>query len=168
MTPLEYWELASYVVTVFGFPFALAVFMLEQKKERENEDDEIYQKLSDEYAEFSILLLKNADLHLVTKYIPDSELTDDQRERKSIIFEILVSLFERAFILVYEEKMDARTKRHWSSWEDYIQFWLKRPDFCRALESILVGEDPDFQRYMRSLMQQEQNRELSTSGGSRS
>ncbi len=152
MSTLEYWELASYVVTVFGLPFALGVFMLEQKKERENEDDEIYQKLSDEYAEFSILLLKNADLQLVTKYVPDEQLTDDQKERKSIIFEILISLFERAFILVYEDEMDTRTKRHWSSWEDYIQFWLKRPDFCNSLDALLEGEDPDFQRYMRSLL----------------
>ncbi len=151
MTYLEYWELASYVVTVVGFPFAIAVFMMDQRKERENEDDEIYQKLSDEYAEFSILLLKNADLQLMTKYIDDGGLTDDQKERKSIIFDILVSLFERAFILVYEDEMDARTKRHWSSWEDYIQFWLRRSDFRKALESLLEGEDPDFQKYMRLL-----------------
>lgn len=152
MTTLEYWELASYVVTVFGLPFALAIFMFEQRKERQNEDDEIYQKLSDEYAEFSILLLNNADLQLVTKYVPDEQLTDDQRERKSIVFEILISLFERAFILVYEDDMDTRTKRHWSSWEDYIHFWLKRPDFCKSLDTLLEGEDPDFQRYMRSLL----------------
>lgn len=151
MTYLEYWELASYVVTVIGFPFAIVVFMLDQRKERENEDDEIYQKLSDEYAEFSILLLKNADLQLMTKYISDDQLTDDQRERKSIIFDILISLFERAFILVYEDEMDARTKRHWSSWQDYIHFWLRRPDFRKALEALLEGEDPDFQKYMRSL-----------------
>lgn len=151
MTYLEYWELASYVVTVIGFPFAIVVFMLDQRKERENEDDEIYQKLSDEYAEFSILLLKNADLQLMTKYIIDDQLTDDQRERKSIIFDILISLFERAFILVYEDEMDARTKRHWSSWQDYIHFWLRRPDFRKALEALLEGEDPDFQKYMRSL-----------------
>lgn len=151
MTTLEYWEMASYVVTVVGFPFAIAVFMLDQRKERENEDDEIYQKLSDEYAEFSILLLKHSDLQLMTKYIGDEELSDDQKERKNIIFDILVSLFERAFILVYEEEMDSRTKRHWSSWQDYIQFWLRRPDFRKALDSLLEGEDPDFQNYMRSL-----------------
>lgn len=151
MTSLEYWEMASYIVTVIGFPFAIAVFMLDQRKERENEDDEIYQKLSDEYAEFSILLLKHSDLQLMTKYIGDEHLSDDQKERKNIIFDILVSLFERAFILVYEEEMDARTKRHWSSWQDYIHFWLRRPDFRKALESLLEGEDPDFQNYMRSL-----------------
>lgn len=151
MTTLEWWELASYVVTVFGLPFALAAYVIDQRKERQNEDDEIYQKLSDEYAEFSKLLLENADLRLMSTYIPGHTLEPEQLERKRIMFDILISLFERAFILVYEEDMNAHTKRQWSSWEDYIRFWFRRPDFCSALEELLDGEDPDFQKYMRSI-----------------
>ena len=151
MTTLETWELLSYVVTVVGLPFALAVFILEQRKERQNEDDEIYQKLSDEYAEFSKLLLKNADLRLLSRESDKYLLDDEQNERKRIMFDILISLFERAFILVYEDDMNPHTKRQWSSWEDYIRFWLRRPDFCSSLEDLLDGEDPDFQKYMRKL-----------------
>lgn len=152
MTTLETWELWSYIVTVFGLPFALVAFLLDQRKERQNEDDEIYQKLSDEYAEFSKLLLENADLRLMSHYAPEQTLEPEQLERKRIMFDILISLFERAFILVYEDDMNAHTKRHWSSWEDYIRFWLRRPDFCSALEELLDGEDPDFQKYMRKLV----------------
>lgn len=151
MSMLEIWELASYVVTVIGLPFALFAYLLDQKKERQNEDDEIYQKLSDEYAEFSKLLLENADLRLMSKYSPDEILEPEQIERKRVMFDILVSLFERAFILVYEENMSPHSKRHWSSWEDYIRFWLRRHDFCVALEELLDGEDPDFQRYMKNI-----------------
>lgn len=151
MTTLETWELLSYVVTVVGLPFALGVFIMEQRKERQNEDDEIYQKLSDEYAEFSKLLLENADLRLMSRYSPEHALDAEQNERKRIMFDILISLFERAFILVYEDDMNTHTKRQWSSWEDYIRFWLRRPDFCSSLEDLLDGEDPDFQKYMRKL-----------------
>lgn len=151
MTTLETWELLSYVVTVVGLPFALGVFIMEQRKERQNEDDEIYQKLSDEYAEFSKLLLENADLRLMSRYSPEHSLDAEQNERKRIMFDILISLFERAFILVYEDDMNTHTKRQWSSWEDYIRFWLRRPDFCTSLEELLDGEDPDFQKYMRKL-----------------
>ena len=35
---LETWELMSYVVTVIGLPLAIAVFLFEQRKERENEE----------------------------------------------------------------------------------------------------------------------------------
>lgn len=153
MTVLEMWELASYVVTVIGLPFALFAYIFDQRKERQNEDDEIYQKLSDEYAEFSKLLLENSDLRLMSTYLPDHALEPEQLERKRIMFDILISLFERAFILVYEDDMTAHTKRHWSSWEDYIRFWLRRPDFCVSLEELLDGEDPDFQKYMRKISQ---------------
>lgn len=151
MTTLETWELLSYVVTVVGLPFALAVFILEQRKERQNEDDEIYQKLSDEYAEFSKLLLKNADLRLLSRESDKYLLDDEQNERKRIMFDILISLFERAFILVYEDDMNPHTKRQWSSWEDYIRYWLERSDFRNSLTELLDGEDPDFQKYMRKL-----------------
>jgi hypothetical protein len=35
-----------------------------------------------------------------------AEFTDDQEERRRAIFGILTSLFERAYLLVYEKKMD--------------------------------------------------------------
>lgn len=154
MTHLEMWELASYVVTVVGLPFAIVVFMLEQKKERMNEDEEIYQRLSDEYADFLTILLKNADLKLMSKDSDTMALTEEQAERKRIIFDMLISLFERAFILVYEENMSLQTKRLWSSWDDYIHYWCKRKDFRDSLQNLLLGEDPDFENYMRKVVTQ--------------
>lgn len=149
MTSLENWELASYIVTVVGLPFAIIVFMLDQRKERQNEDEEIFQKLSDEYANISRLLLEHADLRLMSAEVPDSQLTPEQLERKKIIFDILISLFERAFIIVYEDDMPPHTKRLWLTWDDFIRFWCKREDFRKALPELLEGEDPDFGRYIR-------------------
>lgn len=147
MTALESWEFLSYVVTVVGLPFALVVFMVERRKERQNEDEEIYQRLSDEYADFLKLLLENADLRLMSQESIE-EMAAEKHERKQIIFEILISLFERAFILVYEPHMNTQTKRLWSSWEDYIRYWCRRKDFRSALKTLLDGEDPDFEQYI--------------------
>lgn len=148
---LEQWELASYVVTVVGLPMAIVVYLLDQRKERQNEEAEIYQRLSDEYAEFSKLLLENADLLLISQR-GVRELAHEDVERKKIIFDILISLFERAYILVYEENMSKQTQRLWASWEDYIKFWCERQDFREALPDLLKGEDPDFERYMLSVL----------------
>lgn len=154
MWELEAWELASYVVTVVGLPFAMFIFLWEQRKERQLEEEEIYLRLSDEYAAFSRLLLDNADLYLTSDQEPPVPLGPEQLERKKIIFEILVSLFERAFILVYEDKMSKQTARLWASWEDYIRYWCRRSDFRDALPQLLDGEDEDFQAYVRSVSQQ--------------
>lgn len=60
------------------------------------------------------------------------------------MFAILVSLFERAYVLVYEEHMSRQQQRLWQSWEDYMHEWSQREDFRAALSSLLVGEDPGF------------------------
>jgi hypothetical protein len=150
MTSVESWELASYIVTVVGLPLAIAVFLYEQRKERENEDEEAYQLLSDAYTDFLKLVLDNPDLQLRTRtHIPN--LTADQRERMMVLYEILIALFERAYLLAYEENMPARKRRRWLSWEDYMREWCSRADFRDALDTMLQGEDADFAAYIRRL-----------------
>lgn len=146
---LQMWEMASYVVTVVGLPYAIVMVAIDNFKDRQLENEELYQKLAEEYAKFANLLIQNADLQLMTGHVPEEKLTPEQVERKKIIFDMLVALFERAFILVYEEHMDKQTKRLWATWEDYIIFWCKRDDFKKALPALLVGEDPDFTGYMK-------------------
>ena len=96
-------ELLSYLVTVVGLPFAIAVFLLEQRKERRNEEEEIYRQLSDEYAEFLKLALEHGDLQLFRR--PPPQLDEEQQQRKQVLFGVLISLFERAYLLVHEEHM---------------------------------------------------------------
>jgi hypothetical protein len=152
----ETWELLSYVVTVIGLPFALLVFIFEQRKERRNEDEEIFQRLSDEYREFLKLVLDNADLQLLRRQSARQELTEEQKERRLAIFGILISLFERAYLLVYEEDMDRKTSRLWQSWEDYMREWIRRREFRDSLPQLLEGEDPEFTEYIRALADSEQ------------
>jgi hypothetical protein len=59
-------ELGSYAVTVVALPFAVWVFVTEQRKERENEEEEGFQHLSDAYNAFLQVVLNNADLQLRT------------------------------------------------------------------------------------------------------
>src|SRR5688572_22459022 len=147
----ETWELLSYVVTVIGLPFALLVFIYEQRKERRNEDEEIFQRLSDEYREFLKLVLDNADLQLLRRGGAPPVLTPEQQERRFVIFGILISLFERAYLLVYEHDLDKQARRLWRSWEDYMREWVRRADFRAALPELLQGEDEEFTDYIKQL-----------------
>lgn len=147
---LETWELLSYVVTVVGLPLAIVVFLYEQKKERENEEEEVYQLLSDNYQEFLKIALEHPDLHLYTKEFTP-ELSGEQRERMLILFSMLISLFERSYLLLYEESMVPKKARRWSSWEDYMLEWCERDDFRELLPELLRGEDAAFVSYIRAL-----------------
>lgn len=144
---LDTWELLSYVVTVFGLPLAILTFLYEQRKERENEEEAVYQLLSDAYTDFLKLVMENPDLKLRSQCRIDG-LTDDQQERMYVLFEILISLFERAYLLAYEPNMRGKQLRRWLSWEDYMREWCQRDDFRAMLPKLLQGEDPDFSRYI--------------------
>lgn len=161
---LQWFELMSYVVTVIGLPFAIIVFMAEQRREQQNDQEEIYQRLSDEYTNFLRLVLENADLQLLRQRLHPPQLTEEQEERRIAIFNILISLFERAYLLVYEERMDRQTARLWQSWEDYMREWCRRPDFRAALPLLLQGEDPDFQRHIQRIADEEQSKPPAAAG----
>lgn len=148
---IETWELLSYVITVIGLPMAIFVFIFEQFKERENEEEEVYQLLSDNYQDFLKVALENPDLQLFSDEETPS-LTAEQQERLRIIFDMLISLFERAFLLLYEDRMSDKQARRWHSWEDYMREWCSRADFRSHLPRLLRGEDPGFVRYMERLV----------------
>ncbi|MGQ0528247.1 MAG: hypothetical protein ACT4PG_00215 [Panacagrimonas sp.] len=155
MSALEWWELLSYLVTVIGLPLAIGVFWYEQRKEHANDEEELYQRLSDEYASFLRLVLEHADLRLMSPQAPDPPLTAEQLERKNVLFGILISLFERAYLLVYEDDMPKQTRRLWQSWEDYMREWCTREDFRSVLPELLRGEDPDFGTHITRIAQEE-------------
>lgn len=159
----EWFETASYVVTVIGLPFAIIVFIYEQRRERQNEEEEIYQRLSDEYTNFLKLVLDNADLQLLRQQGGTGEFTPEQTERRIAIFGILMSIFERAYLLVYEERMDRQTRRMWLSWEDFMREWCRRAEFRAALPELMKGEDEDFCLLIARIAAEEANSGLSRS-----
>ena len=158
MWDIATWELLSYVVTVVGLPFAIAVFIWERRRERQQEDEEIYQALADEYTDFMKLVLENADLRLLQRVGPPPELSPEQRERRFALFTVLVSLFERSYLLVYEPHMDRQTKRLWQSWADFMREWCRRSDFRELLPELLQGEDEEFAACIRKIAAEEGTR----------
>ena len=141
----------AYVVTVIGLPLAIAVFFFQQRKEREIEEEEVFHLLSDSYQDFLKVALVNPDLRLFSD-VATPPLDDQQKERELIIFTMLVALFERAYLLLYEDDMSPKQARRWNSWEDFILEWCQKPRFRSSLPLLLRGEDPDFARYVEKLI----------------
>ncbi|MHB1124842.1 MAG: hypothetical protein ACYC0T_19295 [Ramlibacter sp.] len=153
------WELASFVVTALGLPFAIAFFAWEQRKERDNEEEEGYQLLSNAYNDFLKVVLANPDLQLRSNE-PLPNPTPEQYERMLVIFDMLMSLFERAYLVAYKPDMSETEARRWNSWEDYMREWCHRDDFHNALPLLLRGEDPQFQSYLRRIDEEERGAAL--------
>lgn len=150
----DWWELASFVVTVIGLPFAIAVFLYEQRRERDNEEEEAYQLLSDAYNDFLKVVLANPDLKLRSQTTVQAR-TEEERERVFVIFEMLIALFERAYLVAYRPRMGPEAARRWNSWEDFMREWCRRDDFREMLPLLLRGEDPSFAAYIRQVAEEE-------------
>ncbi len=98
----------------------------------------------------SLVALEHPDLGLFADEARPS-LTEAQEARQLIIFAMLVSLFERAYLLLYEEAMSPKQARRWNSWEDCIREWHRKPPFRACLPQLLRGEDPGFVQYIERL-----------------
>ncbi len=144
-------EALSYVVTILGFPTAIYVIWREERLRRRNEVDALHQQLSEEYDNFLKMVMQNSDLLLMSRRSLPEHATEEQRERTEIVFRMLVSLFEKAFIILHDDLMDSDARRRWLSWEDDMAEWCKREDFRSALPKLLEGEDAAFSRYISGL-----------------
>ena len=159
----DWLELISFAVTIVGLPFAILVFLKQQRAERENEEEEAYLHLADAYNHFLEVVLANSDLQLRTN-TPLPNPTSEQNERMLIIFDMLVSLFERAYLVAHKPQMSPSEQRRWNSWDDYMHEWCRREDFANALPFLLRGEDSEFQAYISNVAAQE-GRQIIVSGG---
>lgn len=72
-----------------------------------------------------------------------------------VIFDMLISLFERSYLLLYEEGMNEKQRRRWHSWDDYMREWCGHGDFRARLPDLLRDEDPDFSAYILRLAEEE-------------
>ncbi len=154
---LHFWEFASYIVTVLGLPLALFAIWREMRAERRNEqkeiqqrEDELYVELSQQYTAFLESVLANPDLDLLGESEGARALNAEQQQKRRIYFEMLIALFERAYILLYEPGASGEAARRWQSWADYMDWWLGRPDFRAYALANLAGEDPAFAAFVRS------------------
>ena len=66
MIGLEWLEAASYLVTIIGLPLAIGVYVYDRRRDQQTDEEEIFLRLSDEYADFMRLVIDNADLHLLS------------------------------------------------------------------------------------------------------
>ena len=148
-------EALSYVVTILGFPGAIAVFVYEHRRRLANDENELHRNLSEEYDNFLRLVLDNADLLLLRQSGAPPGLTEEQLERRDIIFRMLVSLFEKAYIILYDYDMGRDARRRWLSWEDDMREWCRKRGFQDVLPGLLEGEDDEFSEYILALAKAE-------------
>ena len=151
---MELLEALSYLVTILGFPIAIFVFVYEHRRRLSNDENELHRLLSEEYDNFVRLTLDNADLLIWRSTDDTAHLNEEQLERRRIIYMMLVSLFEKAYIILFSENMSQERQRRWLSWEDDMHEWCGKKDFASQLPELLEGEDSAFSQHILAIARQ--------------
>jgi hypothetical protein len=151
-------EKLSYIATIvgaFSFFFAIIIFAIETKRRRQERELTTHDNLSKEYREFLKLCFENHELQVFNyDYYNDLnlKLSDSQKIKKYILFEILVSLLESAFFQ-YRSHANNFKKTQWTGWVQYMEDWCSREDFQIAWKEHLSSEfDSDFLKFMNDLI----------------
>lgn len=135
----------SNVATAITLPVTAAIFLHDTHKDRIAKQHEIDADLVGSYFEINNLFIEHPELD---KH--DCTLEDPQdRRRQYRMYEMIVSLFEKAYLRLSKET-DQNLTNMWASWENYIDDWVDEPNFRDTLPRLLRGENPDFAAFMRA------------------
>ena len=141
-------DIADKIIVILGVPFAIYQYAMAKKKERRDREYGTYDALDEKYIEFQQLCLKYPNLDIFD--IPDKSppnLDEKSKKEELIIFTILFSIFERAYLL-YSDESSQLKKKQWWGWDEYIKAFSKRQNFKTAWNVSGKTFDTTFQEYM--------------------
>lgn len=137
--------IVAHIATILGIPIAIMIFYNEKLRERRDREYGTYNALDDKYMAFLQLCIEHPELNLYsTPLESDVELTPQQKIQQYAMYEVLVSLLERGFLMYRDQSTEV--KRHqWVGWESYIQNWCKNKTFQDLWHRVDADEyDTDF------------------------
>ena len=128
-TIAQYLEIATFIITILGLPFALYIYIDEQKAQLAEREYGTYDALDDKYIELQQLCLQYPKLDIFdSPFINPNTLTEEDQKQEEAILLIRISIFERAFLMYQREAAQAKANQ-WEGWEIDILEWLERKNF---------------------------------------
>ena len=146
-TLAQYLEIATFIITIFGVPVGLLIYLKEQRLQREEREYGTYDALDDKYIEIQQLCLDYPHLDIFdTPFEQPKKLTEEQAKQEEAILLIRVALFERAFLMYQREAKKAKMNQ-WEGWKIEIFEWLERDNFKAMWEEHKQYYDKTFVDY---------------------
>ena len=148
-------EGTTYIVSIIGVPVAIVLYARSLLAEKHAREWAIYQSVQEKYMNFLDTALSRPKVGVLWTE-PDvlkGELSADERIDQDLLFNILTSIFERAF-LVYRRASSAQRRRQWAGWESFIEAYARRRNFREwwrsyAESPVITNQyDLGFERYL--------------------
>jgi len=150
-------QMISSITSILGIPVGIYLYYSTKRKEQRDREYGTYNALDEKYLQYLQLCLEYWDLDVFDIPLPEQKKrpTLEQTRKEQILFLILVSILERAY-LMYKDQSTEIKKDQFSGWEEYMRAWSSRASFRRSWNQ--PGFDPQtfdegFYKYMNSLME---------------
>ena len=137
---------------LIGIPIGIGLYVVNKRKERLEREYGTYDALDNKYIDYLRLCLANPDLDVADTPRRDMPgLSPEQQHRELVIFSILISIMERAY-LMYEDKSGRVRRDQWAGWDAYIRDWSLRTNFTTVLPTLTQQFDGGFVKYLNSVL----------------
>lgn len=146
----DWFELLSYAATILGIPLAIYVFYKDKQQEKKIKEKEVLFTSHSLYVDYLKLCLENPDLDVYNNHSFEENLTG-KRKKEIIIFEILFTYLESAY-LYYADLSDEIKRKRWDGWVRYIEEFFRQESFRNAWQITEGQWDADFLKFMNSIM----------------
>lgn len=145
-------EAVQSVLEAAGLLIAVPLFFYTKLVvERKQMAMETYRNLNNCYMDVLRFISVNIDLDPfeTTK----EKLTPVQEQRLSILYSMLIALFERAWLHNKHEGKWMKRQMN-DAWGGYVRTWVKRDRFREYLleKDVLDNDDPEFTQYLRDVV----------------
>ena len=149
-----WFELLSFVAVVIGILVGFSEHFANEAEERREVVERVYTALDNEYRDYLALLVQHPEAAGVHRPAdaPPPELTADTRTRLRLLNELVIDLFERAYLEYNDPEkvalMGAARRHQWPGWEGDIDRHLQNSHFRAVWDDVGRGFDERFQAYV--------------------
>jgi hypothetical protein len=136
------------LIVILGVPVALVTYMRTVRKEAVDREYRTYDSLDERYLHFLEMCLERPYLDVFdVQDASPTQLSATQKKEEEVMFTLLFSIFERAYIL-YADQGKRFRRQQWTGWDAYIRDYCARQNFRRAWANSDGTWDTGFQTYM--------------------
>lgn len=147
-------EALSHLVVILGIPVGLLRYFIATRREARDREQATYDALDANFVSFHRMCFENPALGIDDGTFEEDStaVSREQQVQRRAAFTILMSLFERAF-LMYGEHSDEVRQQQWKGWDEYFRDYLNNPNFRQAAIDLSAYWDQRFQTYLRKALE---------------
>ncbi|WP_221032728.1 hypothetical protein [Actomonas aquatica] len=130
------------VIAVVGLRFAVKTYHNDRRKDQLEREYGTFNDLDDKYVEFMYECSRHPRLDLFSTPAPSQrELSAEELRVERALFAVLISIFERAYVMFHRRDELSSKDAQYPGWETCMRTYCTRPSFI--VEWQLIGDQFD-------------------------